>query len=101
MAEVFKENKIKDAKNIVRGMKGKTVFDLINDNKRAINEVVVAINDGVEIEVNPVVVVKQSIPSSPSDSGEAGEVAYDDGKLYICVAEDTWVQVDADASWGA
>lgn len=33
-----------------------------------------------------------SVPSSASDTGTAGQIAYDGTNLYVCVATDTWVK---------
>ena len=31
-----------------------------------------------------------TVPSSASDTGTAGDIAYDSSYVYICVAKDTW-----------
>jgi hypothetical protein len=37
-------------------------------------------------------------PASATDTGEAGEICYDSGFLYVCVATNSWKRV-AIASW--
>lgn len=43
-------------------------------------------------------VVMADTPSSASDTGMAGQIAYDSDYLYVCVATDTWKRV-AIATW--
>ena len=38
------------------------------------------------------------IPASASAAGNPGELAYESGYLYVCVAQDTWQRV-AIATW--
>jgi hypothetical protein len=33
-----------------------------------------------------------SVPSSASDTGAAGQMAYDGSYIYVCTATDTWVR---------
>lgn len=42
--------------------------------------------------------VLSSAPASASDTGTAGQIAYDADYFYICVATDTWKRV-AIATW--
>ena len=46
----------------------------------------------------PVVRAKSDVPSSASDTGIAGEIAYDSDYIYVCVATDTWKRVGI-ATW--
>lgn len=39
-----------------------------------------------------------TVPSSASDTGTAGNIAYDADYIYICTATDTWKRV-AIATW--
>jgi hypothetical protein len=38
------------------------------------------------------------VPSSASDTGTAGEIAYDSSYIYVCIATDTWARTPI-ASW--
>lgn len=46
----------------------------------------------------PVVTRQSSVPSSASDTGTAGSIAFDGSYLYLCTATDTWVRA-AVATW--
>jgi hypothetical protein len=46
----------------------------------------------------PVVRARGTSPSSASDTGIAGEIAYDADYIYICVGTDEWKRV-AIATW--
>ena len=37
--------------------------------------------------------VTANAPSSASDTGEAGTLAFDDDYIYVCVSTDTWKRV--------
>lgn len=39
-----------------------------------------------------------NVPSSASDTGTAGDIAWDSNYIYICTATDTWKRV-AIATW--
>ncbi len=39
-----------------------------------------------------------TVPATASSTGTAGQIAYESGWLYICVATDTWQRV-AIATW--
>ena len=39
-----------------------------------------------------------TVPASASATGTAGQIAYQSGFLYICVATDTWQRI-AIATW--
>lgn len=54
------------------------------------------IHDGTEYI--PVVRARSTAPSSASDTGVEGEIAYDSSYVYICTATDTWKRV-AIATW--
>lgn len=38
-----------------------------------------------------------SVPASPTASGTAGQIAYDGGRLYVCVAADSWLMASLEA----
>lgn len=38
-------------------------------------------------------------PTAPDDPGVAGQMAYEPGYLYICVAADTWKRIATDDTW--
>lgn len=46
----------------------------------------------------PVVRARSTVPSSASDTGIAGEIAYDSSYIYICTATNTWKRVGI-ATW--
>ena len=46
----------------------------------------------------PVVRAKSDVPSSASDTGTAGQLAYDSDYIYVCIAEDSWKRVGI-SSW--
>jgi hypothetical protein len=52
-------------------------------------------DDWVEVGAGGVV---STPPSSASDNGTAGEIAYDSNYIYVCVATDTWLRAPI-ASW--
>ena len=39
------------------------------------------------------------VPSGPTDTGTAGTLSYDTTYLYVCVAANTWIRVEKDATW--
>lgn len=41
----------------------------------------------------------QSAPATPTSTGTAGQIAYDDDYFYICVATDTWVRSALALNW--
>lgn len=43
-------------------------------------------------------IISSVVPTTASDTGTAGMLAYDAGFLYVCVATDTWKRV-AIATW--
>jgi hypothetical protein len=44
------------------------------------------------------IILNSTVPASASDTGTAGQVAYDADYLYVCVATDTWKRV-AISTW--
>lgn len=39
------------------------------------------------------------VPATPTSTGTAGTMAYDASYLYVCVASNTWIRVEKDATW--
>lgn len=39
-------------------------------------------------------------PVNPTDAGTAGDIAYDSGYAYFCIATDTWLRVEI-ITWAA
>jgi hypothetical protein len=44
-------------------------------------------------------VIWSSAPASASSTGTAGEIAYDEDYIYVCVATDTWVRAALATNW--
>ena len=42
--------------------------------------------------------LRDSVPSSASDTGKAGQIAFDGSHIYLCTATDTWVRATV-ATW--
>jgi hypothetical protein len=42
--------------------------------------------------------ISQATPASAGAAGHKGEIRWDDGFIYVCIADDTWEKV-AIASW--
>jgi len=51
-----------------------------------------------DLTVNGTITATPYTPASASDTGTAGQVAWDDSYIYICTATDTWKRV-AVATW--
>lgn len=43
-------------------------------------------DDGTTSEVT----ISSSVPATATDTGTAGQVAFDSGFIYVCVATNTW-----------
>ena len=43
-----------------------------------------------EIEGDTLTIATAKTPASASDAGTAGQIAWDGGYIYVCVATDTW-----------
>jgi hypothetical protein len=61
------------------------------ENKTRINDNFTALNDVAQT-------ASATAPSAADDPGTAGQIAYEDGFLYVCVDTDTWQRV-AIATW--
>lgn len=53
---------------------------------------------GLTIASDHIIITTAKTPSSAADTGTQGEIAWDAGFLYVCIATDTWVRV-AIATW--
>jgi hypothetical protein len=42
------------------------------------------------VTTNSIVISTPTIPSTNSSAGEKGQIAYDSGFVYVCVANNTW-----------
>jgi len=52
----------------------------------------------LELTVNTLNIAAPNVPANASDTGTAGDVAWDANFIYICVATNTWKRV-AIATW--
>lgn len=54
------------------------------------NQLVGNINSGTTQDTN--IVTKTSVPSTSSSTGVAGQIAYDNTHIYVCISTNTWVR---------
>lgn len=62
------------------------------------NEQVNVSNGRTEVKSGKFIISAASVPASASASGEAGQIAWDSGYIYVCTAANTWKRV-AIATW--
>jgi hypothetical protein len=83
----------------VGGGAGDITFDQIGDSctlQYVDNKWYVIGNNGCQLDSMPAAIVSQ--PSSAASTGKAGDIAYDNAYIYICVADNTWKRA-AIATW--
>jgi hypothetical protein len=51
------------------------------------------VNGGLRVQADSIQITTSKTPSSASDTGQAGQIAWDANYLYICVATNTWKRV--------
>lgn len=56
-------------------------------------------NNDVRFDTNYTVEQWTTVPLSGSASGLKGQLAYDSGYVYMCIANDQWVRVSVETSW--
>ena len=69
---------------------GQLVSDLILGDSLNGNTVTIGTDGSVTI-TGPLVIPTKT-PSSASDTGTTGEIAWDADYIYVCIATDTWVR---------
>lgn len=49
--------------------------------------------------VGPAFTIPSNVPATSSSAGEAGMIAWDSSRLYLCVAHNTWLRSAVMATW--
>jgi hypothetical protein len=49
--------------------------------------------------VGDLVIPSPTVPTSPTDTGTAGQIAWDINYIYVCTSTNNWIRCPKDSSW--
>lgn len=78
-----------------------TAQTLADVNEVVISTVPTLINDAITAQVPPIVrgITSSPVPATSTGPGTPGDIAADAAFIYVCIAQNSWVQTAA-AAWG-